>query len=575
MKIFVFFVAFVIAVFLNIQAIAQQVIAENLSVQGSGCIGEDCESSESYNSILLRLKEDRVNIDFMDASTLSGFPTNDWRIKINDDGFDGEEYFMIEDVTGSKSPFRIDAGAPNNSLRIGSDGFLGVNTSQPGLQLHVKGGDSPGLRIEQDMTTGYSAYTWDVGGNETNFFVKDVTNSSTVPFLIKSNSLKSSFVIDDGVVNFNANKLDMDVRINGVDNPDLFFADGGTNQIGIGHANPEELLDVAGNIKSLGFLMPTGAAAGYVLTSDSSGIASWEELMDTASLLSDTDRDTRIEVEKSGDEDHIRFQVAGTEAMIIDDTGQVGIGTLDPMYKLDVEGTIRSTGLILPSGASSGYVLTSDAEGIASWTSPVAGEGDLIEDTDQDTKIQVEESGDEDQIRFDVGGTEAMVIDQSGRVGIGTDQPEHALHVVGDVGMTGAIFGVSDARIKKEVQSIDNALQIIQSLDGKTYYFRCDDFQDLNLPANKQYGLVAQEVEQIVSELVTNQMMSTTDANGNQIVLKGVNYEKIIPILINAIKEQHVIIRDQSKKMDEMLSEQARVVSRLSSLEEIIRTNPK
>jgi hypothetical protein len=48
-------------------------------------------------------------------------------------------------------------------------------------------------------------------------------------------------------------------------------------------------------------------------------------------------------------------------------TNRVGLGTSTPAEKLDVVGTIQSTGFKLPTGASSGYVLTSDAMGVASW----------------------------------------------------------------------------------------------------------------------------------------------------------------------------------------------------------------
>lgn len=53
----------------------------------------------------------------------------------------------------------------------------------------------------------------------------------------------------------------------------------------------------------------------------------------------------------------------------------------------------------------------------------------FITDLDEDTKIQVEESADEDKIRFDTAGSERMIIDASGNVGIGTTTPSVALHV--------------------------------------------------------------------------------------------------------------------------------------------------
>jgi hypothetical protein len=55
--------------------------------------------------------------------------------------------------------------------------------------------------------------------------------------------------------------------------------------------------------------------------------------------------------------------------------------------------------------------------------------GTALQDADGDTKIQVEESADEDKIRFDVGGSEAVVIDDDGNMGVGTNNPSSLLHL--------------------------------------------------------------------------------------------------------------------------------------------------
>ncbi|MFZ3232596.1 MAG: hypothetical protein WA194_03575 [Patescibacteria group bacterium] len=54
-------------------------------------------------------------------------------------------------------------------------------------------------------------------------------------------------------------------------------------------------------------------------------------------------------------------------------TGNVGIGTNAPAYKLDVTGTANVIGFRMPTGAGAGKVLTSDASGLAAWATPTAG----------------------------------------------------------------------------------------------------------------------------------------------------------------------------------------------------------
>ena len=56
---------------------------------------------------------------------------------------------------------------------------------------------------------------------------------------------------------------------------------------------------------------------------------------------------------------------------------------------------------------------------------------DTLEDKDGDTLIQVEESDDEDKIRFDTAGTQRMIIDETGQVGVGTNSPEEQFHIHG------------------------------------------------------------------------------------------------------------------------------------------------
>ena len=169
---------------------AAQVFTQDVVVQGSICVGFDCVNGESFGSDTLRLKENNLRIHFQDTSNSASFPTNDWRITINDSTNGGANYFAISDTTSGRDPFKIEAGAGANSLYVDDGGRVGLGTANPVVELHVVDGDSPTLRLEQDGFSGFSAQTWDVAGNETNFFVRDATNGSTLPFRIEPRHLE-------------------------------------------------------------------------------------------------------------------------------------------------------------------------------------------------------------------------------------------------------------------------------------------------------------------------------------------------------------------------------------------------
>jgi hypothetical protein len=62
---------------------------------------------------------------------------------------------------------------------------------------------------------------------------------------------------------------------------------------------------------------------------------------DISAISQDADNDTKIMVEKNSDEDYIRFDTAGSERMVINNLGNVGVGTLNPSAKLDVDGEVK------------------------------------------------------------------------------------------------------------------------------------------------------------------------------------------------------------------------------------------
>jgi hypothetical protein len=203
---------------------ADQVIADDLIVQMSAAFGIDALDGESFGFDTLRLKENNLRIHFDDTSTSAGFAANDWRLIANDNANGGANYFAIEDTTAARIPFRVDAGAPADALRIASSGRIGLGTSDPAMQLEVRKSDTPAMRLAQDNTGGFTAQTWDVGGNEANFFIRDVTGGSKLSFRIRPGAPTSS----------------VDIAASG--------------NVGIGTASPTAKLHVAGNALVTGTL---------------------------------------------------------------------------------------------------------------------------------------------------------------------------------------------------------------------------------------------------------------------------------------------------------------------------------
>ncbi|SMP05611.1 hypothetical protein [Shimia sagamensis] len=176
-------------------AYADQVILDDLIVDGSACIGMDCVNGESFGFDTLRLKENNLRIKFQDTSATASFPGNDWQLTANDSTNGGANKFSIDDIDGGRTPFTVEAGAPTNALYVEADGDVGVGTNNPVVEAHIVDGDSPTLRLEQNGSSGFTPQTWDMAGNETNFFVRDVTNGSALSFRIFPGSEN-----DDGLV---------------------------------------------------------------------------------------------------------------------------------------------------------------------------------------------------------------------------------------------------------------------------------------------------------------------------------------------------------------------------------------
>jgi Chaperone of endosialidase len=117
----------------------------------------------------------------------------------------------------------------------------------------------------------------------------------------------------------------------------------------------------------------------------------------------------------------------------------------------------------------------------------------------------------------------------------------------GNVTVTGTFTNPSDARTKTGIAPITSALSTVRRLSPKTYQYRQD--LGINLPVGQQFGFVAQELEQVLPQMVSEVALSpghaddeasADDASAKQPALssiKSVNYIGLIPILTQAVQE--------------------------------------
>ena len=129
---------------------ADEVITDDLIVDGSTCIGLRCSQDEVFGFDTLRLKGDELRLSFIDTSSTASFPTTDWRITINDPDTGAASRFSIDDLDAGTTPLTIEAGAPSHSLYVTGDGRLGIGTPTPapGVALDVRGN----LRVDGNLS---------------------------------------------------------------------------------------------------------------------------------------------------------------------------------------------------------------------------------------------------------------------------------------------------------------------------------------------------------------------------------------------------------------------------------------
>ncbi|MFQ5500136.1 MAG: tail fiber domain-containing protein, partial [Candidatus Zixiibacteriota bacterium] len=123
-----------------------------------------------------------------------------------------------------------------------------------------------------------------------------------------------------------------------------------------------------------------------------------------------------------------------------------------------------------------------------------------------------------------------------------------------------------DRRYKKEIRPLEGALGAVGRLQGVHFDWRRDEFPDLDFGKGRQIGFIAQEVREVLPELVSE------DREG----YLSVDYARVTPLLVEAVKEldrKTQELSKQSQRVDQLEKELAQlkavIASRLPALGEV------
>ncbi|MFN8286745.1 MAG: tail fiber domain-containing protein [Chitinophagales bacterium] len=319
----------------------------------------------------------------------------------------------------------------------------------------------------------------------------------------------------------------------------------GTGRVGIGISNPSWNLQVNGG----------ASYCDATFTNNGSGTSSGDGFMLGLDNIAGTDANVW-----NWENGYIHFGTNAIERMRISAEGHVGIGQSNPVYTLHVtsphkvtayastDSVMGSTGVNLydnsPAAFKGAYTAAGANDGsgvLGTATSTTAGYG--IGVTGKGNWYGVAAIG-------NTGGTGAFIAYANGAT--------YAAYVNGTLYLNGNFTGTgtnsytSDAKLKKNVATINNAMDVISRINPSSYEFKTGEFGSMNLPEGKHYGVVAQELQQVLPELVLQNTFHPADKNEKSFDYLSVNYNELIPFLIKGMQEQQQTIETLKQRIQQL-----------------------
>ncbi|MGA1867046.1 MAG: tail fiber domain-containing protein [bacterium] len=410
------------------------------------------------------------------GSTIGGTTLANGALKIGSTlAMDNNEfYYGIDGYIGTIGPYNLIFKLNGSErMRIQSNGKIGIGPKAPETDLHISDTGLAGIKISGG-SLGYFPYI-QLDDEDTGGVAWNIENGREA----------------GGVLGFYYDGTKIVIKSNG--------------NVGIGTTTPNAKLDVyeAGDGYGVIISGPNGySVRGGSLKLSRPGNDAGDSDMGFANLNGTIVIDDNA-VEAGLTHSTALFAFKSTGDLLVN-TGNLGIGTTSPGEKLDVNGTVKATAFNL-----NGDVITTWPSGGGS------GDGHSLDATDG-SPIDV------------------VYVNNQGNVGIGTTDPDYKLQVNGTAYATGAAGALSDLRHKKNVSNISfDAIEVINQL--RPVSFEWKEPEDSGMEGT-QLGFIAQEVEEVLPEAVLTQ--------DNEEQTKGLKYNALITVLVEAIKAQQVQIEE-------------------------------